>query len=413
MSNELDAWVFRALDRLAGDMGALGVALSGGGDSMALLHLAQDWAAGRRLMAATVDHGLREGSGPEAVLAGQAAARLGVPHSVLRWQHGPIRGNLMAAARDARLALLSQWARQNGLSAVLLGHTQDDQAETLLMRLGRGAGVDGLSGMAEIRHSDGMLWLRPLLGVQRQALRDWLAARRIAWTDDPSNENAEFERVRIRKVIEALQLPIAQLASVSANLASARDALRVFAQQVAEGAQMRAGSVLVPQAAFDRAPDEIRRRLMVAGVQLVAAGPYPPRRETVAHALRAVAAGLRTTLDGVIVEPAKGWLHFIREPAAASRVGQVAPDGAGMVLWDRRWRLGGLHQDETVAVLGHDALSGFDWRGLGLRRDEAASTPAVWKAGGLVAAPALHPHARITAQPLRTEREFRRLLYSH
>jgi len=413
MSNELGVSVFRALDRLAGDMGALGVALSGGGDSMALLHLAHGWAAGRRLMAATVDHGLREGSAHEAALAGEAAQRLGVPHAVLHWKHDEIRGNLMAAAREARLALLSEWALRNGLSAVLLGHTQDDQAETLLMRLGRGAGVDGLSGMAEARRSDGMLWLRPLLGIQRQALRDWLVERRITWVEDPSNDNPDFERVRVRKAMEALHLPTAQLASVTANLASARDALQVFAQQVATGAEMRAGSLLLPLGAFSRAPDEIRRRLMVAGVQVVAAAPYPPRRETVAHALRAVGAGFRTTLDGVIVQPAAGWLHFIREPATANRAGQIAPDIDGRALWDGRWRLGGIAPGETVGALGHDVLAKLDWRASGLLRDEAASTPAVWQAGALVAAPVLRPHPRITAEPLRTEGEFRRLLYSH
>ena len=142
-------------------------------------------------MAATVDHGLRPGSGDEARQAGAAAQALGIPHEVLLWQRAG-SGNLMAAARDARLRLLSDWAHRHGLAAVVLGHTQDDQAETLMMRLNRGAGVDGLAAMAPLRAALGIRWLRPMLGLSRADLRHWLTARGIGWVDDPSNLNDDF-----------------------------------------------------------------------------------------------------------------------------------------------------------------------------------------------------------------------------
>src|SRR5690606_29766263 len=210
------ARVHAALDRLAGDQPVLGIALSGGGDSTALMHLAHGWGRAR-LLAATVDHGLRPGSADEARQAGLAAAALDIPHETLCWtrQGG---GNLMAAARSARLRLLGDWARRHGLSAVLLGHTLDDQAETLLMRLGRGAGVDGLSAMAPARAALGVTWLRPLLEVGRAELRQWLAARDLRWSDDPSNDNADFQRVRLRQAISTLDLPMRQLAQSAANL---------------------------------------------------------------------------------------------------------------------------------------------------------------------------------------------------
>lgn len=216
-----------ALDRLAGALPSLGIALSGGGDSTALMHLAQGWGRAR-LMAATVDHGLRPGSADEARRAGQGAAALGIPHETLVW-HRQGGGNLMGAARDARLRLLADWARRHGLSAVLLGHTLDDQAETLLMRLARGAGLDGLCGMADRREAEGALWLRPLLTISRAELRDWLAARGIGWIDDPSNERDDFHRVRLRKAMTGLDLPLPQLAQSLQNLGMARDALAHYA----------------------------------------------------------------------------------------------------------------------------------------------------------------------------------------
>ena len=129
---------------------ALGVAVSGGGDSVALLCLMADWAAPRevRLAAATVDHGLRPEAAAEAAGVAALCGRLGLAHATLRWEGWDGRGNLMDAARRARRRLLADWAAEQGLAAVALAHTRDDQAETVLMRLARGAGVDGLSAMA-------------------------------------------------------------------------------------------------------------------------------------------------------------------------------------------------------------------------------------------------------------------------
>ena len=208
--------VHAALDRVAGDMSRIGIAFSGGGDSTALMHLARDWARGRHLMVATVDHGLRAESAAEAVLCHRAAAGLGLPHATLLWQRGTEAGNLMAAARDARLRLLSGWAARNRLEAVLLGHTQDDQAETVLMRLARGSGVDGLAGMAPRRDAFAMTWLRPMLEVSRAELRDWLESRGIGWLDDPSNDNSDYDRVRIRKADAALaHIPVIFMTGLS------------------------------------------------------------------------------------------------------------------------------------------------------------------------------------------------------
>ena len=189
-----------------GALPAFGVAVSGGGDSVALLLLARDWAAraGRAVEAVTVDHGLRPGSAGEAAEVAALCARIGVPHDVLAWRGWDGNGNLQDNARRARRSLIADWARSRDVGAVALGHTLDDQAETLVMRLARGSGVDGLAAMAAESRAEGIVWLRPMLGLRRADLRAWLMAEGVGWAEDPSNEDEGFARVRVRRALDVL-----------------------------------------------------------------------------------------------------------------------------------------------------------------------------------------------------------------
>ncbi len=401
--------VHAALDRLAGDMPAIGVAVSGGGDSMALMHMMAEWGRGRRIMTATVDHGLRPESAAEARQVGRAARALGLPHATLTWQRGTETGNLMANARDARLRLLAGWAQRNDLSAVALGHTSDDQAETLMMRLARGSGIDGLASMAEWRDRFGIRWMRPLLGVGRQALRDWLRLRDVAWIDDPSNEDDDFDRIRIRKAIAAMGLDIPALARAANHIGEARDALSHYAAHAAREAVARDGSLTLPRRDYLDAPPEIRRRLIVAACRWITGGDYPPRRNTVLHALNAIATGHRVTLDGALIEPAGDRIRLFRETAAALRTPDALEDG----VWDNRWEVRGLKSGQHVAALGLGEVARVKWRLAGLARDEAAATPAIWEGDRLVAAPLIRPMAPYDVRPVRVASDFRRLVMAH
>lgn len=397
-----------ALDRLAGDMPALGVAVSGGGDSIALMHIVADWACGRRVMIATVDHGLRAASADEAHQVHRAALGLGLQHATLLWQRDTTAGNLMASARDARLRLLSGWARRNDLPAVVLGHTRDDQAETLMMRLERGSGIDGLAGMADWRDAFGMRWLRPMLDVGRDDLRDWLRRREIGWIDDPSNENDDFDRIRIRKAIASIGLDTAALARAAQHIGAARDALAHYAAEAASEAVIENGRIILSRRPLRDAPTEIRRRLLVAACRWITGADYPPRRATLLHALQALASGSRVTLDGALIEPAGDRIRIGREPAAAIRAG----DGCGPV-WDNRWKIDGLTPGQTVSALGFPSLREIAWRGRGLSRDDAAASPAIRQDGRLIAAPLLRPAANIRIRPVRDAADFRSLLMAH
>lgn len=399
----IDARARHALERLAGKTTALGIALSGGGDSTALMHLVSGWAGTRRLAAATVDHGLRPASQAEADAAGRAAAALGIAHRVLPWRDRAA-GNVMAAAREARLRLLADWARAEALDAVLLGHTADDLAETLLMRLGRGAGIDGLAAMAERRESRGMTWLRPLLGIGRAELRAWLDTRGIACVDDPSNADPRFDRARTRAAIATLGLDPLRLAESARHLDAAREALHCLALDAAEGAQARHGSLLLPRARYDAAPEELRRILLLAACRCVTGIPQTPRRDALAPALTAIAGERRATLAGALIEPAGAHLRVQREPAAALRSPPLTAEG----IWDRRFRIAGLPAEAEIRAAGAaPALAREALALAGMRRTEAEASPGLWRGGARLAVPLVEPVAGLTVTPLATVLAFR------
>lgn len=417
MAAEPQDVVSAELDRLAGHVPALGIAVSGGGDSVALLQLAQGWARGRgvRIEAATVDHRLRAESANEAARVAAMAEGLGVPHAVLTWGHQGIAGNVMDAARRARMHLLAGWARDRGIPAVALGHTQDDQAETLLMRLARGAGLDGLSGMAAARDQHGIRWLRPMLGLRRPALRGWLADREIAWIDDPTNEDVSYDRVRTRRAIQALDLPVEALARSAAHLAEARAALAEAAVAAAGGATADRGLLRLPRGSLCAAP-EIRRRLVVAALRWVTGADYPPRGEDVGRLIETLAAGGQGTLDGVIARVRDDAIEFLREPAAAARADgapsrDIPPESnPGEAVWDRRWRLAGVPPGATITV-AEAHLPGRDWRAAGLPRLAVASSPAVCTQGRVIV-PLIDP-SPVGAMPLRGRDDYLAILRAH
>jgi tRNA(Ile)-lysidine synthase len=371
----------------------MGVAVSGGGDSTALLHLARDWAVrhGVTLAAATVDHGLRLEAKAEAEAVAAACAGLGVPHSVLTWTGWDGQGNLQAAARAARRALLTGWAEVQGLAAVLLGHTADDQAETVLMRLARGSGVDGLSGMAEASGP----FLRPLLSVPRETLRDWLRQRGIGWAEDPSNDDPRFDRVRARRalaVLAGLGLTRDRLVDTAGHMARAQVSLwRQAAAFAATDVRTEAGDLILTPAAFDLSRSDSEGRILSAAIRWIGGAAYRPRHDALTEAAAAVLRGEARTLGGVRMIPEADGIRLTREASAVQ--GPVAAPGAPGVshLWDSRWRLrtdrpqrNGLH----IAVLTEAGLRRVaDWPATGLPRLSLVTTPAVWDGETLLAAP--------------------------
>ncbi|MEL7464278.1 MAG: tRNA lysidine(34) synthetase TilS [Pseudomonadota bacterium] len=406
--------VFAALDAAAPE-GALGVAVSGGGDSMALMLMADDWARarGRQLSVATVDHGLRPESADEAALVVETATALGRPVETLHWSDWDGRGNVQAAARAARRGLLSDWAARCGLSAVAFGHTMDDQAETVLMRLGRGAGVDGLSGMAMRSEAAGTVWLRPLLGVRREALRLFLRDRGVRWVDDPTNDDPKYDRVRARAALETLAdlgVTIEGLAETASRLSEARDALDEAAADLFRSAAAwgHCGELRLQLAPLRAAPDELTRRLFRAVLTQAAGAEYGPRAGAEAEALTAM-LGLRLgggrSLHGCVIRPDGPAGAIIAREASA-----VRPEFVEGRLWDGRFAVSVQSgENATVGPLGMagdrivgDLIDAGDlsapkgWRAA--PKGARIASPALWRGDELAAAPLAGFGAGMTAR---------------
>lgn len=372
----------------------IGVAVSGGSDSLALLHLVCNWALthGVKVHAATVDHGLRSEAPSEAAYVAQICEGLGVSHTILCWTDWDKSGNLQAEARAARYRLLADWAKSRNLESVLLGHTMDDQAETLLMRLARGAGVDGLSAMAARFTRAGQTFGRPLLDVRRQDLRKFLNARDVAWIDDPSNTDPAYDRVRVRAALATLGeigLDAPVLSRVSQNLAESRDALRWQVAQIAKDTVTTdRGDIIVSLSDITAYPDEILRRLMSEALMWVSGASYVPRGRAMTRLVAALRAGRGETLHGCLVRVSHGKCRISREWAAVARVVSCGPMDQEIV-WDRRWHVTGPWQEglQVRALSEQGILQVPDWRNCGLPRQSLLASPSVWYGETLVSAP--------------------------
>lgn len=303
--------------------GPIGLAVSGGSDSVALLHLAHQWARprGAKLLVLTVDHQLRPAAAAEAEELACLAGELGLAHQTLAWDAPVAR---QSAARRARHALLAGALRAAGGHLLLTGHTADDQAETLLMRARQGSGWYGLAGMRALSLSpvwpegEGVWIARPLLGETRADLRTWLAGQGSGWIDDPSNTNAAFERVRIRTRLAASRALKDRTLACQQHFADLRrleDAL--LANWLLRHVHIGADGTVITQLA-DLPPERAARGLGVL-LQCVAGRETPPRSEALLHlAARslAVPAFRGATLGGVRLRPSRAGLKLAPEPGA-------------------------------------------------------------------------------------------------
>jgi tRNA(Ile)-lysidine synthase len=413
-----------ALDGLFGSLigkPAAGVALavSGGSDSTALMVLFAEWLAhtGQSpadIFVLTVDHGLRQQSRAEAEWVAQMAARLGFRHAILPWAGAKPKTGVQAAARAARYRLLAEFMGANGLRFLMTAHTADDQAETLLMRLARGSGLDGLAAMAPLapleapmpRPAKGEIVLaRPFLGVAKARLRAALETRDVPWLEDESNAALIFERSRWRAAGDTLtQLGLTgdSLALSARRLQRARAALEWALAQfcAADAGRYRVdpcGFISIDAGAWRALPNELQVRVLGKGIAAAGGGggPVPlAKLEALAETLAAPEAAGRWTLARTAVRAAPETIVLEREPGRRPWP-ELALAPGQQALWDGRfWVVAGPKLGFPVAVraLGQVGLAALR-RQVSLPDGVPSGTlralPGFWKEAVLFAVPSL------------------------
>lgn len=362
-----DAAGLKALFAEVAGEAAVGLAVSGGADSLALMLLAQRWASGQakapQLIIYSVDHGLRAAAADEVAMVLQAAAALGLTARGLAWSGSKPESGVQEAARIARYRLMGEAMAADGASVLLTAHHQQDQAETVLMRMAHGSGIEGLKGMSAFAEVDGVRVHRPLLGVDPASLRAIVREAGLVPADDPSNADPHYERVRWRQAMP----PLAELGLDAATLA-------VFADRMAEAdaaiAQMADGcfSEIVRLDGFGAARIElspfvglspaISTRLLARALNIVG-GRQKPRALGQVERLRQLIAGQglakATTVLGCVIRIKDGAIAVAREPGRALPAdAPLAPHGE--LVWDERFRIVNASPDSGFVASVADYL---------------------------------------------------------
>ena len=382
----------------------LALAVSGGPDSFALLYLAhrlRDAGALRaEITVLTVDHGLRATSRDEATMVGALAAQLGFGHAVLDWRPSEApRAGLQEAARIARYGLMAEYCRSHDIPVLVTAHQLEDQAETMLMRLARGSGLDGLAAIPETSHWAGLVILRPLLAVPKARLIATLREAGIVWVEDSTNRDTRYERARIRAgrdAMQALGLTPEALARSARRLARAREALDRMTETFLEShcKTSGAGYCTLDVEALLEAPEEIALRALGSVVEAVGA-----RHTTLRLAkLESLLAAIRErpakpqTLGGCRLQLLEAGLGVFRE-ARRNGMPVVALAPGERSLWDNRFSVSLAPEAPapvTVKALG-DGLSkarraDFPWLA-SVPRAARLALPACWREGELLSVP--------------------------
>jgi tRNA(Ile)-lysidine synthase len=393
---------FEAAPRIA-------VAVSGGGDSMALGLLADRWArkSAGNITALTVDHGLRPDSAAEAARVGHWLAARRIGHVVLRWDGPRPAAGIQEAAREARYRLMTAWCRDAGVLHLLLAHNLEDQAGTFLMRLQRDSGADGLAAMTAVAETPAVRLVRPLLAVSRGRLRATLGEFGQDWVEDPSNRDPRFARTRLDAALPVLAdagFPAARLAAAAGRLGHGRAAIEESVSNLLARccALHPAGFATIDAAILTEAPERVSQRALARLLMCVGGGAHGPRREKLVRLHARLAANpldKARTLGGCRVMPMNGRLLVCRERRGTPR--PLAAVAATRVVWDRRFVIDftaagdGPGTGAFLGRLGRDGWAEIVGERPALRQSPIPpptrlSLPALHDADGVVAVPHLN-----------------------
>ncbi|MEQ1576622.1 MAG: tRNA lysidine(34) synthetase TilS [Hyphomicrobium sp.] len=413
------------------------LAVSGGADSMALMHICAELVREHgkgRIVVATVDHGLRDGSADDARFVVDEAERIGLAHVSLAWEGEKPTTGLQAAAREARYRLLANvyhrefWPHVKWL---ITAHTLDDQAETFLMRLARGSGVDGLSAMSPIMSFDippepetqvklppglvrqfvPMSVLRPFLPFPKTRLIATLQARGLPWREDPSNDNTDFERVRVRRALSMLLdlgVTPAAIAQSARRLGSAREALTQATQRaLCDRSLVRVEPFGYAELSKDIWTDSrnglseaITLRVLAALIRIVGGHERPLSLQALETVARQLSAGwhqavpFATTIGRTKITRRENGVQIVREAGRDPPPPIVLAPGQQMI-WDNRfhvslgsWASQGLEL-RFLGPAGYKILKDQDHCPSKVPSEAIQTLPSLWAGDRLVSVPGL------------------------
>ena len=411
----------------------IGLAVSGGGDSLAILLVVASLIerVNYQVEVATVDHGLRIDSASEVEFVKDVCASNFLKHTTLQWEKPNKISNIQNCARLARTKLLTEWAYRKKISMILLGHSADDQAETIIMNLIRGSGLEGLRGMPSFFINEGIIFIRPFLSVGRDRLRAFLQDHKCSWIEDPSNFDDKFQRVKVRKLLPKLSelgLTISKINLTGERMASASSLMRrLSASEIDKCISINPwGELEIHKQHFLCLPEEIKMRILTAVVGGLRGTQYRPRYKLIKSLLQKMSknvAWLRVTTCGLKVTEKSKLFLFQREISAISEIVDIAnltrhnlPEKKIMktentFAWDNRWVISiKSNQNYSTAKIGRvtskATLKGLRKGNSSIKYYTAAGLPAIFFKGKLVALAGLLPNEQISFSVLYSKETF-------
>ncbi len=325
----------------------IAVAVSGGADSMCLVALLHK--RYKNLTALIVDHGLRKESSKEAALVRSRLEKMRINAQILKWVGDKPKSNIHEHARKARYKLLTDYCQQHKIKSLFFAHTKNDQAETVLLRIYRGTGIDGLVAMQEKSIKNNINIFRPLLDVTRPEIEAYLKEHKIKWVDDPSNFDTKYERVKIRNLINSLKDKstwIDRLNLLANNSKRSSDYIKaVVRKKFAKIVRIHdLGFIDIKHEDLSKLHEEIALKLLVKIFSYFNGSKHQPRLRSLSTCLESLLNKKDMTLAGVEIKNIKGMICFIREPKA---IENFDPNN-----WDNRFVLADTKQD--IRPLGED-----------------------------------------------------------
>lgn len=325
------------------------IAVSGGIDSMVLLHLTSQWAIEKKAVpiVLTVNHSLRSEAKEEVLFVLRHAEQLGIPCHILNWEiREKIKSNVQSCARKARYELLTQWCRQNQIKYLLTAHNLDDQAETFFIRLERGSGIDGLSAMSKKVFLNDIYILRPLLTFSRRILTEYALNHDIKWIEDPSNQDNKYKRTIYRNFLKSSKNPevlMKRICLTSIHMKRALAALMHYTKIAFDQCVIISalGYIEIKLAELYQLPEEIATRALVYSLMAIGGKYYKPRYSSFSNIFNQIWQKdykKDHTLHGCIIMKGEGNIMILREAAKiVDKAIELRRDEIIEYKWDNRF----------------------------------------------------------------------------